>query len=188
VEATTGILFVLAWRRFDTLVEVLAAILFCCLMVVLALVDLDHRALPDELTLPSIGLGLLAVGFGAGFSVFERVVAALVGWVVLTSASRAWKVWRGEPGLGEGDGRMLAGIGAFLGLEGLWLTLTLACAVASASWLLATGIAPLARRGLLGSAVRRFAQAAEVRNRGLPFGTFLAVAALLVLFSEGGFR
>lgn len=195
VEAMTGILFVLSWKRFDTLVEVLSALLFSCLMVVLALIDLDHRALPDEITLPAIGLGLLVAGSGVGAPVSDRALAAFSGWLVLTVVSRAWERWQGEPGLGEGDGRMLAGIGAFLGSEGLWLTLTVASAMASACWLLAVAIDALARRGIPGvvSPSPRLARAMEIRARrvrekGLPFGTFLAVAALLVLFSEGGFR
>ena len=81
VEATTGLLFLFAWRSFDTLAEVLSSLLFSCFMVVLGLIDWDHRGLPNELTLPAIVLGIgasLAVGRG---SFFELVAAAVLGWL-----------------------------------------------------------------------------------------------------------
>ena len=185
VEATTGILFVLSWRTFDTVPEVLSALLFSCLMVVLGLIDLDHRALPDELTLSSVVLGIgasLVVGRG---TLLELLAAALLGWCVLAVPSWIWSRWRGEVGFGAGDGRMLAGVGAFSGIEGVWLTLTLSCGLASVSWLLARGLVGASARGWLGTSGGGGVAVARGLVASLPFGSFMAVSALVTQFTLG---
>jgi leader peptidase (prepilin peptidase)/N-methyltransferase len=132
-------------------------LLFACAMVVLFVIDLDHRILPDVITLPGIILGLL-------FSLFlppgwlDSLIGLALGGGVLWLLGEVYFRLRHEEGMGFGDVKMLAMIGAFLGWKLMLLTLVLSSFIGSI-----VGVAMIVLR----------------RGDALPFGTFLAVGALV---------
>ncbi|HEV7517978.1 MAG TPA: A24 family peptidase, partial [Thermoanaerobaculia bacterium] len=165
IEALTGLLFLACLERFGLRVETLAAILFCCLMIVLAAIDVEHMLLPDRITLPGIAVGLLLqlwIPWAGGL--LGGALGALLGGGILLAISGAWYLLRGEEGMGLGDVKMLAMVGAFLGWKGVVVTLFVSTLTGAA-----VGLA-VARRSGAGLKAK------------LPFGAFLALAALLALF------
>jgi leader peptidase (prepilin peptidase)/N-methyltransferase len=159
VEVVTGLAFVGQGLVCDTNWPLLAArLIFTAMLIVLFGIDLDVQRLPNVITLPGIAIGL---GFSLvappGFT--ESLVGAALGAALLWGVRWAWFRATGVEGMGLGDVKMLAMIGAFLGWRQVWVTLFLA-SVAGAL----VGIALTAGK------------ARSLQTR-LPFGTFLAVAA-----------
>jgi leader peptidase (prepilin peptidase)/N-methyltransferase len=160
VEAITMAVFLLHWQAFGPQLLLLPRLLFACAMIVLFAIDLEHQILPNVITLPGIVVGLL-------FSLFlpPGLIAALegaaVGGGLLWLIAEAWMRLRGVEAMGFGDVKMLAMIGAFLGLKLVILTFVLSSLIGGV-----IGIVLIAsRRGQLSTAV--------------PFGTMLAAAALV---------
>ncbi len=159
IEVLTGILFFAAFMLFDPPL-LYQRLLFACAMVVLFVIDLEHRILPDVITLPGIILGLI-------FSFFlppgwlDSLIGLAVGGGSLWLMGEIYFRLRHEEGMGFGDVKMLAMIGAFLGWKLMLLTLVLSSFIGSI-----VGVAMIVlKRGDM--------------KYALPFGTFLAVAALV---------
>jgi leader peptidase (prepilin peptidase) / N-methyltransferase len=160
VEFATAILFVAHYAVVGLQPLLVVRLLFTALLVALFFIDLKHRLLPNVLTIPGILAGLVASAWLPPGWV-SAVIGAITGGGVLWLIGEAYERVRGEEGMGLGDVKMLAMIGAFLGWPLMLVTMVLA-SVAGASAgvvLVATGRASL-----------RYA---------LPFGCFLAVAALV---------
>ena len=164
VELACGALLAACVARFGVTVSAAAAVVLVLLLLPLAAIDLEHHLLPDVLTLPGIAAGLAFAAAGALAPLRDAVIGAAVGAAVPYLVIVAYRVARGAEGMGLGDVKLLAMVGAFLGWRGALLTLGLgSCAGA------VVGIALLATgRGR--------------RDTELPFGVFLALAALAVLF------
>lgn len=164
VEAATGALFVACLFRFGLAPQALVAALFACLMLVLALIDYDHMILPDRITLPGTAVGI-ATQFAAPLvGWLPAVIGALLGAGILLAVWGLWLVVRREEGMGLGDVKMLALVGAFLGWQGVLVTLFFGALSGSV-----VGLA-LMRRG-----------SADMRSK-LPFGVFLALGGVVALF------
>jgi leader peptidase (prepilin peptidase)/N-methyltransferase len=166
VELLTMGVFVAAYLLYPVPLAV-QRIAFGCAMIVLFFVDLEHHRLPNEITLPGI-----VVGFACSFFMPPGWVSSLIGIVVgggsLWLVGELWFLIRHEEGMGFGDVKMLAMIGAFLGWELMLATLFVSTILGSI-----IGVAMIAmKRGNLKTA--------------LPFGCFLAIAAMLA--SVGGAR
>jgi leader peptidase (prepilin peptidase)/N-methyltransferase len=137
-----------------------ATMLLGWMLLLIAALDAEHQWLPDALTLPLVALGLLSGWAGLGPPLLDRAIGAAAGWLVLVLLGLAYRVLRGREGLGGGDPKLLAAIGAWLGALHLPFVLLGA--------------------GLLGLAA---ALAMKVRGREvgrttrLPLGTFMALAA-----------
>jgi leader peptidase (prepilin peptidase)/N-methyltransferase len=165
IEALTGLLFLACLLRFGLQLETPAALLFCCLMIVLAAIDIEHMLLLDRLTLPGLALGLLWqlwIPWAGGL--LGGLLGAALGGGILLAISGAWYLLRREEGMGLGDVKMLAMVGAFLGWKGVIVTLfvsTLSGAI--------VGIAVARRSG-------------DGFKAKLPFGAFLAFGGLVALF------
>ena len=167
VEAVTGLAFAGAVARFGFGLEALVAAVLCALLVALAAIDVEHLLLPDRLTLPGIALGLGAQLVVSGGSLARGLSGALVGAGILLVLAGAWQLLRGVEGMGLGDVKMLAMIGAFLGLGGVMVTLVLGTLLGSVA-----GLALVARgRGTM--------------QLQLPFGFFLAIGGLVAVFAGG---
>jgi leader peptidase (prepilin peptidase) / N-methyltransferase len=170
VEATNGALYLgLAWVGGLSTWTLLAMPLATALLV-LALIDLDHQLLPDVITLPGIAFGL-AASFVPGWPVgpWEAAGAAAGGYLALMFVARAYQWWAlGEEGLGRGDWKMAALLGACLGWQKVLLVVLLASLGGTA---VGVGVMVLGRGD---------------RKSKLPLGTFLGAAGILVLF--GGDR
>jgi leader peptidase (prepilin peptidase)/N-methyltransferase len=164
-EALTALLFVGVAERFGLSWEALVALVFGCLLLVLAAIDFDHFLLPDRLTLPGILLGLAAQPWWPRTSFLEALVGVVAGAGLLVLLINFWYWLRGEEGMGMGDVNMLAMAGAFLGWQGVLVTFALATASGALC-----GLALLVTGRL------------ELRGR-LPFGVFLALGALTALFA-----
>ena len=170
VEAGTAVLFVLSAERFGLSLATLAAFVLCALLVALAAIDVEHLLLPDRLTLPGIVLGVAlqpVTGWaGAGWrGVLGGLLGAALGAAVLLAAYGLWWLLRREEGLGLGDVKMLAMLGAFLGWQGVVVSLFV-------------GAAAGALFGLAAIALGR----AGMRSK-VPFGAFLALGGLVALFA-----
>jgi leader peptidase (prepilin peptidase)/N-methyltransferase len=165
VEAATAGLWVACMERYGLSLAAAAAALFCCLMVALALIDLEHFILPDVLTLPGIAAGLALQPWLPWGGLWHAVAGAALGAAVLLAIWAAWYLLRGEEGMGLGDVKMLALVGAFLGWQGTLVTLFFASLTGAV-----TGLALMARGG------------AGMRSK-LPFGFFLALGGLIALFA-----
>jgi len=160
IEIVTALIFAgaLAWYGLTPLFAV--RLVFACAMLVLFVIDLQHQILPNEITLPGIAIGLVASIFlEPGFR--DALIGAVAGAGILWLIAWTYERLRHQEGLGFGDVKMLAMIGAFLGWPSMLLTLVIASFLGSA-----VGVSLIASgRGELGSK--------------LPFGTFLAAAAIV---------
>ena len=159
VELLTMGLFLVHFWVFGATALGVVRVTFACAMVVLFFIDLEHQILPNVVTLPGIVAGLAASVFLPP-GLFLSVLGALLGGGVLWAIAETYVRVRGIEGMGMGDVKMLGMIGAFLGAPLMALTLVLA---SFAGALAGVGLM-LAGRGDL--------------QRRLPFGTFLAAAAL----------
>ncbi len=152
-----------AWR-FGASAAAAGAMLFVWTMIALAFIDLDTFYLPDNLTLPLLWTGLL-FNIGATFTdLTSAVIGAAAGYLVLWAVFWAYKLATGKEGMGYGDFKLLAAIGAWLGWKMLPLVILLSSFVGA---VIGIGLIVLARRG---------------RNVPIPFGPYLALAGLIALF------
>jgi leader peptidase (prepilin peptidase) / N-methyltransferase len=153
----------IAWR-FGASAAAAGAMLFAWTMIALAFIDLDTFYLPDNLTLPLLWTGL-AFNIGATFTdLTSAVIGAAGGYLVLWAVFWAYKLATGKEGMGYGDFKLLAAIGAWLGWKMLPLVILLSSFVGA---VIGIGLIVLARRG---------------RNVPIPFGPYLVLAGLIALF------
>lgn len=164
IEATTGILTAFAAWHFGFGWSAAGAILFVWAMVALTGIDFDTQLLPDSITLPLVWLGLLFNLNGTYTSLPSAVIGAVAGYLSLWSVYWGFKLATGKEGMGFGDFKLLAAIGAWLGWQMLPLTILLSSFVGA---IVGIGLIVLAKRG---------------RNVPIPFGPYLAAAGLIALF------
>lgn len=164
VEAITAGLFVLVAATTPAGPQLAARLLFVCALIVLFGIDLEHQILPNSITLPGTVIGVLFSLIGPpGWR--ASLLGVLLGGGVLYAIAWGYYAVRREEGLGMGDVKMLGMIGAFLGWQAVLLTLVLASLSGAV-----IGVAMVAlQRGSM-----RYA---------LPFGTFLAIGALVAMFT-----
>jgi len=160
VEAGTALAFALQYWQLGWQPLLAARLLFAATLIVLGVIDLRHRILPNVITLPGVGIGVAcSLWWEPGWQV--SVAGAAAGGAIPWVVGEAYLRLRGREGMGMGDVKMLAMIGAFLGWPHMLVTLLIAA--------------------LSGSLVGVAMVAASRDNLGypLPFGTFLAGGALL---------
>jgi leader peptidase (prepilin peptidase)/N-methyltransferase len=166
VEALSGTLAgYVAWH-FGPSMTALAAMVFVWTMIALAFIDLDTFFLPDTLTLPLIWMGLLAhvAGLFPEVSLTTAVIGAVAGYLCLWTVFWLFKLATGKEGMGYGDFKLLAAIGAWLGWKALPLVILLSSIVGAV-----VGVALIVLRG-------------QGRDVPIPFGPYLVVAGLIALF------
>jgi leader peptidase (prepilin peptidase)/N-methyltransferase len=164
MELASGALAVAVAARFGVTVAGGEALVFALLLLPLAIIDLDHHLLPDVMTLPGIVLGLVGALLGGLAAPLDAAIGAAAGAAVPYAVLVAYRRVRGVEGMGLGDVKLLAMIGAFLGWRGMLLSLALGSTAGA-----------LVGIGLIAAGRGR-------RDTELPFGTFLAAAALAVVF------
>jgi leader peptidase (prepilin peptidase)/N-methyltransferase len=163
VELANGVgYFALAWWMGPQ-ARTLVMMGFLTALLVLALIDLDHHLLPDVITFPGTAVGLLASLLPGPPSPLEAALSAAAGYLVFGAIATLYVKTRGVEGLGRGDWKMAAMLGAFLGWQGLLLTVFLASV---AGTLVGLG----------------FMMAGRTSRFALPLGTFLAAAGIATLF------
>jgi leader peptidase (prepilin peptidase)/N-methyltransferase len=160
VEVTTAVVFAGGVLVYGLSPLLFVRLAFACALIVLFVIDLQHRILPNVITLPGIAAGFAASLFlPPGW--LSSLIGILAGGGILFAIAEAYYRLRGIEGLGMGDVKMLAMIGAVLGWPLMLLTLVFASFAGS---LVGVGLIASRRGGM---------QAA------LPFGTFLALGALV---------
>jgi len=164
VELATAVLTAYAAWRFGLGWQALGAMAFVWCMVALTFIDVDTQLLPDAITLPLLWAGLLINLRGTFVDLPAAVIGAAAGYLVLWSVYWLFKLVTGKEGMGFGDFKLLAAIGAWLGWKMLPLVILASSFVGAA-----VGIAlmVLARHG---------------RDVPIPFGPYLAGAGLIALF------
>jgi leader peptidase (prepilin peptidase) / N-methyltransferase len=184
IEALTGAVSGLIYLKFGLGVEWVVYFLFCAALIALAFIDADHRILPDVITLNGLWIGLAISVFlwlpgpliarllqGAGISdpgprlvsIVSSLIGAIVGGGLLWFVREAYFRVRGVEGMGFGDVKMMAMVGAFIGTALTLFTILVGSILGS----------------LIGLTLMRFA--GKDREYELPFGTFLSLGAIVAV-------
>ena len=166
VEIAASVASILVAMTFGFTASTLAFLAFAWFLLALSLIDLDHHLLPDDLTLPLLWLGLLVSAFNLGLpgvSLFDAVIGAAAGYITLWSLFWAFLLGTGKEGLGYGDFKLLAALGAWLGWQAILPVLLLASLAGAA-----IGLILIVFGG-------------RERSAPLPFGPFLAAAGFVML-------
>jgi len=161
VEALTAGLFAFLARHYGLTWELLPALYFAAAMVVVTLIDFDAYIIPDTITLSGIPLGLLATRV-TSVTWLDSILGTVLGFAFLFGVGWAYEKATGNDGMGGGDVKFAAMLGAFLGWQGMLLTILLAAAGGSVAGVLLMIVGKGGRKTML------------------PFGTFLAPVGLVV--------
>jgi len=169
VEALSGLLSLIVVWQYGATLDTLALLVFTWFLLALTLIDIDHQLLPDNLTLPLLWLGLLlsAWGIGTGIDPGDALLGAAAGYLTLWGVYWLFRLLTGKEGLGYGDFKLLAAVGAWLGWQQLLPVIVLSSLVGAV-----VGTLQLSLSG-------------KDRSQPIPFGPYLASAGFLtLLFGE----
>jgi len=164
VEALTGLISLALFTRYGLNYQYAAMLLFTGALVTVSFIDLEHQIIPDRISLPGIAAGLTNAVIMGHISLVDSLIGIFAGGGILFLIGKAYQLITGREGMGGGDVKLLAMIGAWLG----WKSLAFVALFASL-----TG-------AVLGSAFL-FLSGKGYRVR-IPFGPFLCLGALFYLF------
>jgi leader peptidase (prepilin peptidase)/N-methyltransferase len=164
VEAASGLLSAYAAWRFGLSLQALGALTMLWALIALSAIDYDTQLLPDSITLPLLWIGLAFNLAGAYVDLSSAVIGAMAGYLTLWSVYWLFKLATGKEGMGYGDFKLLAALGAWLGWQMLPVIILLSSIVGAA---VGIGLIAFRRHG---------------RNTPIPFGPYLAVAGIIALF------
>lgn len=163
IEAATGILSAIVAGHFGFSAAAAAALLLTWALIALSMIDYDTQLLPDWITLPFLWIGLLLSLYSVFVDPRASIVGAAAGYMSLWSVYIVFKLVTKKEGMGYGDFKLLAMLGAWLGWQMLPVIILLSSAVGAV-----VGIALILLRG-------------QDRNKPIPFGPYLAAAGWLAL-------
>jgi len=165
VEASTAMLSALVVWKFGASPTGFAVCVFTWILIALTCIDADTTLLPDDLTIPLLWLGLLANLFALipAVALADAVIGAVAGYLILWAVYWAFRLATGKEGMGYGDFKLLAALGAWLGWKALLPVLLLSSLVGA---IVGIAMIVLQRRG---------------RSVPIPFGPYLATAGFLVM-------
>lgn len=161
IELLTAVASILVIAKFGYTWVGAAGVVFVWILIVLTCIDLDAKLLPDGLTLPLLWLGLLVNVFGGFTDLASAVIGAVAGYLVLWSIYWTFKLLTHREGMGYGDFKLLAALGAWFG----WQTLPVIALIASVVGIVLSVLAGRAREQI-------------------PFGPFLAIAGWVTLLAH----
>lgn len=164
VELLTGVLSALLVWHFGSGVAGLSTLLFAWLLIAMTFIDIDTQLLPDDLTLLLLWSGLLINLNGTFVPLADAVIGAAAGYLSLWAVYWLFKLLTGKEGMGYGDFKLLAALGAWLGWKMLPVIILLSSLVGA----------------VVGISLIVFAK--HGRNNPIPFGPYLAAAGLIALF------
>jgi leader peptidase (prepilin peptidase)/N-methyltransferase len=168
IETVSAALAIFLGLKFGGVsVALLAALLFTWALLALTMIDFDTMLLPDAITLPLLWLGLLVNLFGVFASLEDAVIGAMAGYGVLWGVFWAFKLATGKEGMGYGDFKLLAALGAWLGWQALPMIILLSSFVGAVLGIL---VMYLQQRG---------------RDIPMPFGPYLAIAGWIAMVWGG---
>lgn len=163
VEALTCIVSVYVALRFGFSWETLAGLLFSWICICLTFIDLDHHLLPDELTLLLLWIGLFFSMFGFFTTSQSAIIGAIAGYLIFAITQKTFEWTTHKTGMGQGDVKFLAALGAFFG----WQMLPLIILLASVTGIIFAVTHMLIKR--------------HMKSIPLPFGPYLALAGWIAL-------
>jgi leader peptidase (prepilin peptidase) / N-methyltransferase len=163
VELATGLLSLIVAWHFGFGSQAFAAVFLTWVLVALTCIDLDKMLLPDQMTLPLLWFGLLLSTGDVFVSSFDSIIGAAAGYLSLWSLYWAFKLLTGKEGMGYGDFKLLAALGAFLGWQQLPIVILLSSFVGAV-----IGISMIVLKG-------------RDKGQAIPFGPYLAIAGWLTL-------
>ena len=158
VEMVTAILTILVVWQFGFTLQSAALLVFSWALITLTLIDFDHQLLPDNITLPLLWAGLIVNSSGLIVTLPDALWGAVAGYLSLWSVYWLFKLITGKEGMGYGDFKLLAALGAWLGWQTLPLIIMLSSLVGAA-----VGLGLILLRG-------------QDKNTPIPFGPYLAIA------------
>jgi len=164
VEAATGLLSAYAAWHFGPTPQALGALIVLWALIALTAIDLDTQLLPDSITLPLLWIGLALNLAGTYVDISSAVIGAMVGYLTLWSVFWLFKLATGKEGMGYGDFKLLAALGAWLGWQMLPVIILLSSIVGA---VVGISLIVFSRHG---------------RNTPIPFGPYLAAAGIIALF------
>lgn len=164
IEAATAVLSAYAAWHFGPTMQTIGALLLVWALVALSAIDFDTQLLPDSITLPLLWLGLAFNLWGVYADLPAAVVGAMAGYLALWSVFWLFKLATGKEGMGYGDFKLLAALGAWLGWQMLPAIILLSSVVGA---IVGISLIVVARHG---------------RNIPIPFGPYLAAAGVIALF------
>lgn len=164
VELITAVLSLLLFMKYGLSPSYGVMFLFCAALIVITFIDFDHQIIPDELSLPGIVLGFISSFFLPEPGWISSLLGAVAGWGSLALIFYGYLWLTGREGMGGGDAKLLAMMGAFLGLQAIPFIIFASSLVGSVA-------------GLSIMAVQR-----KDRHLAIPFGPYLALGALLYIF------
>ncbi len=166
VEIAMTLLSLALVQRFGLSIATAFYFLFCAALLVIIVIDIHHQIIPDVISLPGIGIGILFSLLSPTLSWQDSVIGILAGGGILYSIAWLYYLWRKVDGMGGGDIKLLAMIGAFLG----WHALPFVIFTSSLSGVVVGVFAMIKQK-----------KGGQTR---IPFGPFLSIAALLYLFFQ----
>jgi len=163
VELLTGLMSLAVAWKFGFSVQTLAVLLFTWSLIALSFIDLDTQLLPDSITLPMLWAGLAFNLFAVVVPLWDAVVGAICGYGILWIIYQAFRLLTGKEGMGFGDFKLLAMLGAWAGWQSLPLTILLSSVLGAI-----VGVSLMAFKG-------------QSREVPIPFGPYLALAGWVSL-------
>jgi leader peptidase (prepilin peptidase)/N-methyltransferase len=163
VELITAIASLLAAYTFGATIQTVAALFFTWALITLTLIDLKTQLLPDSITLPLLWLGILLSLFDVFTDLTSSVIGVMAGYIILWSVYQLFKLLTGKEGMGFGDFKLLAALGAWVGYSYLPQIILVSSVVGSVF-----GIGML----IIGK---------TRQQQPIPFGPYLAVAGWIAL-------
>lgn len=164
VELITAVLSLLLFMKYGLSPSYGVMFIFCAALIVITFIDFDHQIIPDELSLPGIVLGFISSFFLPEPGWISSLLGAVAGWGSLALIFYGYLWLTGREGMGGGDAKLLAMMGAFLGLQAIPFIIFASSLVGTVA-------------GLSIMAVQR-----KDRHLVIPFGPYLALGALLYIF------
>jgi leader peptidase (prepilin peptidase)/N-methyltransferase len=163
VELTTAVLFVITVWHFGPTVQGLTALALTAFLVAMTGIDIDTQLLPDHMTLPLMWAGVIASLWSVHTDLQSSVVGAMAGYLILWGIYHLFRLLTGKEGMGYGDFKLLAALGAWLGWQMLPLIVLLSSVVGAFVGLILMGTGRLQR------------------DKPMPFGPYIAAAGWIAL-------
>ena len=163
IEATTAVLYVVLAIHFGPNLQTLSAIGLTALLIALTCIDIDHQLLPDDLTFILLWSGLFASLFNVFTDPVSSIIGALAGYLSLWLVYHLFRLLTGKEGMGYGDFKLLAALGAWMGWQMLPLIILMSSLVGAVIGLIMIGL-------------KR-----HKSSQPMPFGPFIALAGWIAL-------
>ena len=163
VEVVTAVVFAITIWHFGPNLQGLTALFLTALLIAMAGIDIDHQLLPDNMTIPLMWAGILISFWSFHTDLSSSVIGAIAGYLILWSVYHMFRLLTGKEGMGYGDFKLLAALGAWMGWQMLPLIILLSSVVGAV-----VGVILMATGRLK-------------KDKPMPFGPFIAAAGWIAL-------